>query len=65
MNTTILDQNYVNYSINDDQYQLPDFELVNDNMVQQIETIKNNNYLLPDINEINENKKVVQVFVPI
>ena len=65
MNTTILDQNYVNYNINDDQYQLPDFELVNDNMVQQIETIKNNNYLLPDINEINENKKVVQVFVPI
>lgn len=53
-NTTIIDQNNVSYKISDTGYLLPDFTVVNDTMVQQLQMIKNNNYLLPTKEEIEE-----------
>ena len=53
-NTTILNQNKVVYDIEDSNYGLPDFSVVNDDMVKQLEIIKNNNYLLPTIEETKE-----------
>ena len=64
LNTTIIEQNNVSYNIEDEKYLLPDFTAINDNMVHQIETIKNNNYLLPDLHqydELEEKKEVKQV----
>lgn len=49
LDTTIIDQNYVSYNITPPQYQLPEFNNISNNMIKQIESIKNNNYLLPDI----------------
>jgi hypothetical protein len=53
-NTTIIDQNRVTYNIADTNYSLPDFSVVNDTMVKQLEVIKNNNYLLPTVKENEE-----------
>lgn len=54
MNTTILNQNNITYDIQDNNYKLPDFSVVNDTMVQQIKMIKENNYLLPTKKELDE-----------
>lgn len=64
LNTTIIDQNTVTYEIEDDQYALPDFSSVNDDMVKQLEMIKNNNFLLPTVSEIENienNKEIIEV----
>ena len=53
-NTTIIDPNKVTYNIEDTNYGLPDFSVVNDDMVKQLEIIKTNNYLLPTIEETKE-----------
>lgn len=53
-NTTIIDPNKVTYNIEDTNYGLPDFNVVNDDMVKQLEIIKTNNYLLPTIEETKE-----------
>ena len=53
-NTTIIDSNKVTYDIDDKNYGLPDFSVVNDTMVKQLEVIKNNNYLLPTVKENEE-----------
>jgi hypothetical protein len=45
--TTILEQNHVHYDITDTQYQLPQFKPITDNLFNQIQAIKENNYLLP------------------
>jgi hypothetical protein len=48
LNTSIIDQNYIRYEIEDNQYKLPQFNTITDNMMNQIEAIKNNNYMLPN-----------------
>ena len=53
-NTTILEQNNVEFQIIPKDYQLPDLSQVNDNMIHQIQMIKDNNYLLPDKKEMEE-----------
>ena len=50
-NTTILEQNKISYNIEDKTFGLPDFSLVNDTMVKQLDLIKSNNYLLPTLEE--------------
>ena len=63
LNTTIIDQNRVNYNIEANNYTLPDFTVVNDTMIKQLETIKANNYLLPTAKEIENpivNNKVAK-----
>lgn len=47
LDTTIIEQNRVSYLVNNDRFALPQFNTINDNMIKQIESIKNNNYLLP------------------
>jgi hypothetical protein len=54
--TSIIDQNNVQYIIKDKRYLLPDFNTVNDNMINRLETIKNNNYLLP----VAEDRKIIK-----
>lgn len=54
MNTTIIDQNRVSYNVNPERFQLPQFDTINTNMLEQIKAIKSNNYLLPDINTKKE-----------
>ena len=49
LDTTILDQNKVTYNIQDKRFALPKFETITDNMINRIESIKNNNYLLPKV----------------
>jgi hypothetical protein len=63
-NTTIIDQNTVTYNIYNNDYQLPDFSTVNTNMINQLETIKNNNYLLPTAKEMEELNKPRPVATP-
>lgn len=60
-NTTILDQNNVSYNIADTSYRLPDFTIVNDTMIKQLEMIKNNNYLLPTKEELDDIKKEKEI----
>lgn len=52
LDTTIIEQNKVSYNITNNEYMLPDMSDISDNMVEQIETIKDNNYILPNIKEI-------------
>ena len=47
LDTTILEQNKVNYQIEDNRFKLPQFNQITDNMINQIEAIKENNYMLP------------------
>lgn len=49
--TTILEQNNVVYNITDNRYALPQFNTITDNMINQIEAIKSNNYMLPTVKE--------------
>lgn len=62
MDTTIIEQNKVHYRVTDSRFLLPDINKIDDNMIQQIELIKNNNYMLPNIDErplIEEKRKEV------
>ena len=52
LDTTILNQNYVTYNVKDERYQLPDTSQINNNMIEQMELIKKNNFILPTVNEI-------------
>ena len=62
LDTTILDQNRVTYEVNDNRFALPEFNTINDNMIEQINAIKNNNYALPTVNtkQIEENKEIIK-----
>ena len=53
-NTTILNQNYIYFSTENKNYQLPDFVKIENSMVHRIDDIKKNNYRLPTIEEYNE-----------
>ena len=60
LDTTILEQNYVNYNINDQRFVLPEAKIITSDMINQIEAIKNNNYLLPVAPDYNtQNKKEI------
>lgn len=50
--TSILNQNIVTYNITDQHMKLPEIKKITDNMYNQIEMIKNNNYMIPNINEV-------------
>lgn len=50
--TTILDQNTVTYNISDTRYMLPETKIITDKMINQIELIKNNNYMIPNVNDV-------------
>jgi hypothetical protein len=65
LNTTIIEQNNVYYDIKEETYTLPDFSLINDDMVQQLETIKSNNFLLPTVKEVEEIKNNKEIIVPV
>lgn len=63
LDTTILDQNRVTYEVNDNRFALPEFNTINNNMIEQINAIKNNNYALPTINntkQIEEKKEIIK-----
>ena len=47
LDTTIIEQNRVQFKINNNNFALPEFNTISDNMIRQIDNIKNNNYLLP------------------
>ena len=51
LNTNILEQNNVSYEITDTRYQLPDVSNINTAMLEQVNNIRNNNYILPTIEQ--------------
>lgn len=64
LDTTIIDQNNISFDVKDQRFQLPQFHQITDQMVQQIENIKNNNYLLPTVKEL-ETKPKKEIICPI
>lgn len=59
--TTILDTNYITYDIKNPNYKLPDMNIIENNMNNQIELIKKNNYRVPtmeDIKDINTHDSI-------
>lgn len=60
LDTTILEQNKINYQIEDNRFLIPQCNQITDTMINRIETIKNNNYLLPIAPpQIEKNKEVI------
>ena len=59
LNTNILTPNTVSYDIQNPQHQLPQYNKITNDMIDQINAIKDNNYMLPSINEAKalEDKK--------
>lgn len=51
LDTTILNQNTITYEIKDPRFMLPDTSKVNTLMIEQMQSIKANNYILPSIND--------------
>ena len=52
--TTILNTNKVYYNIKDSRYKLPQIPTISDEMVNRIQTIKDNNYILPTVNDVKQ-----------
>lgn len=65
LDTTIIDQNRISYSITNERFALPQFNNINQDMINQLQAIKNNNYLLPTVNDNIEVTKNRQVICPI
>ena len=60
LDTTILEQNKINYQIEDNRFLIPQCNQITDTMINRIEAIKNNNYLLPIAPpQIEKNKEVI------
>ena len=61
LDTTILNENKISYEITDPGYMIPDVSKVNVAMIEQINNIKNNNYILPSIEDkqLVEERKVI------
>lgn len=53
MDTTILEQNHITYDIKEKDYQLPETKQISQTMIQQMQAIKDNNYLLPQAPDKN------------
>lgn len=71
-NTSILDQNNISISTTNKNYQIPDFNNIENNMYNRIDTIKKNNYRLPtledykDLNKkdnINDRKSIIKPLI--
>jgi hypothetical protein len=52
LDTNILEPNKVSYNIDQQEYKLPEFNTITDAMIEQMNNIKNNNYMLPTVNEV-------------
>lgn len=52
LNTNIIEQNYVHYEVNDTSFMLPDSSNINTAMLEQMNRIKENNYMLPSVNDV-------------
>lgn len=53
-NTSILDMNTITFSTTNKEYQLPDLNMVENNMYHRISDIKQNNYMLPTIDDYKD-----------
>ena len=71
-NTSILDQNNISISTTNKNYQIPNFNNIENNMYNRIDTIKKNNYRLPtledykDLNKkdnINDRKSIIKPLI--
>lgn len=65
LDTTIIDQNRVTYNVKDERFALPEFNIITNNMIEQIRNIKENNYLLPTVEEKKENEARKEIICPI
>ena len=67
LDTNIIEQNRVSYEIKDPTFMLPDTETMNTAMIEQMNRIKNNNYMLPSINDVKvlETSKPKEAICPI
>ena len=55
-----IEQNKINYQIEDNRFLIPQCNQITDTMINRIEAIKNNNYLLPIAPpQIEKNKEVI------
>ena len=54
LNTNIIEQNKLVYNIKDEAYMLPDTNVVANTMLEQMQRIKDNNYLLPSVDEMEQ-----------
>ena len=52
--TTILNTNNIKYNVSDKRYQMPKIPAISDQMINQIQMIKDNNYILPTVNEVKQ-----------
>ena len=52
--TTILNTNRIHYNISDKRYQLPQIANISDDMINRLDTIKQNNYILPTVTEAKQ-----------
>ncbi len=61
--TTILNTNHITYNVTDKRYVLPQVPTITDQMLNRLQTIKDNNYILPtvsDVQVIENHKKLRQ-----
>lgn len=64
LNTSVLDMNMISIQSNNKEYQLPNFNNINNNMINRVKEIKNNNYALPVKDAEVKNNKVVEIIKP-
>ena len=67
LNTSILDTNLISFNVNNQQYQLPNFNNIENYMNNRIEEIKQNNYALPIHEEkecVVENNQIKEIIHP-
>ena len=58
--------NKISYDIKDKQFLLPDVQNISNNMIEQLDRIKANNYMLPSVHDMklieSYNKKPAVIF---
>ena len=64
LNTSVLDMNPITIQSNNKEYQLPDFNKINNVMVNRIQEIKRNNYALPVKEAEVRDNRVVEIIKP-
>lgn len=65
LNTNIIEQNIVTYDITDSNYCIPNMNNINTAMLEQINNIRNNNYMLPTIEDIQNKKQEREIICPV
>lgn len=63
LDTTIIDTNKISYNITDNRFRLPEFKNVTNDMINQIQAIKDNNYLLPTPEDVNNENKPEEALI--